>query len=216
MVEAVTACVEDARRVVHKGIGADADRDGLLRGRLEQRLLVALGHLLVTVDVDGRAVGLLAAVASPEGAAPGGPVCIVVLGVDAAVGDDVLVRVVHEASHAALVLFSVAVDELLLAERHELARLDGVDALHGASRRKRPARAARALVLDAGDGALREPVDRTLDLDVGVHEAAQARGAAGAAQQVRPQPQARLSKLILRQVGKLRQRHLRAAACGAA
>ena len=53
----------------------------------------------------------------------------------------------------------VAVDQLLLAELEELPRGEEVGALHGARRAERPARPARALHLDAGDGALVAPVE---------------------------------------------------------
>ena len=48
----------------------------------------------------------------------------------------------HESAAAAVVLGGVAVNQLLLAQADELPGNQGVDALHGAGRRKRPARAA--------------------------------------------------------------------------
>ena len=56
-----------------------------------------------------------------------------------------LVGIVHEAAAAARVLISVAVHELLLAQRLELASHDRVDALHTAGGGERPARAALPL-----------------------------------------------------------------------
>ena len=50
-----------------------------------------------------------------------------------------LERVAGEAAAAALVLGPVAVDELLLGQRHELLRRDEVGALDAGDRRERPA-----------------------------------------------------------------------------
>mmetsp|Transcript_41349 Transcript_41349/g.107072 ORF Transcript_41349/g.107072 Transcript_41349/m.107072 type:complete len:218 (-) Transcript_41349:110-763(-) len=105
---------------------------------------------------------------------------IVLLGVDAAVADDVLEGVVHEAALAAVVA-GVAVHQLLLAQRHHLAGEDLVDALDGAGGGERPARAALRLVLHLADGARLAPVHRGLRLHIGVHKGRL--GAAGARRQ---------------------------------
>jgi hypothetical protein len=88
---------------------------------------------------------------------------------DAAVLDDPLEGIVHQAAVATLVARGAgAVHQLLLGQRHELAGGDLVDALHGAGGGERPARAALALVLDGGHGALGHPIDGGGDRGGGV------------------------------------------------
>lgn len=71
------------------------------------------------------------------------------LGVETAVGDDVLEGVVHQTTVAALVaLLGGAVNKVLLGERNELASGLEVGTLEGAGGGERPARAALALVLE--------------------------------------------------------------------
>jgi len=64
---------------------------------------------------------------------------IVRLGSDPSVPLDVLERIVHEATVAALVVDVVAVHELLLRQRHQLPGPDLVYALHSRDGRERPA-----------------------------------------------------------------------------
>ena len=68
-----------------------------------------------------------------------GKIRIVGLGSDPSVPLDVLERVVHEATVAALVVDVVAVHELLLRQRHQLPGPDLVYALHSRDGRERPA-----------------------------------------------------------------------------
>ena len=73
---------------------------------------------------------------------------------------DVLEGEVHEAAAAAVVaILGRAVDEVLLGEGDELARLAEVLPLERARGGEGPAGAALALVLDRGHRALRPPVD---------------------------------------------------------
>mmetsp|Transcript_29073 Transcript_29073/g.86083 ORF Transcript_29073/g.86083 Transcript_29073/m.86083 type:complete len:204 (-) Transcript_29073:246-857(-) len=100
-----------------------------------------------------------------------GSVGIILLSINPTIADDELERIVHEATATALVLKSVALHELLLAERGELLRPDGVDALDRAGGRESPARTAHRLVLDLGYGILLAPVHLGREVDrVGVPE----------------------------------------------
>lgn len=64
---------------------------------------------------------------------------VIVLGVDAAIVDDEVEGVVHEAAIAALVVGRVAVHQLLLRQAYQLPRHDLVYALHCSNSRERPA-----------------------------------------------------------------------------
>ena len=75
------------------------------------------------------------------------------LGVNTAVLLDVVEGVLHESAHAA-VGGVVAVDDVLLAQRHQLAGLLEVLALERSSGAESPARAALALVLNTGNVSL--------------------------------------------------------------
>lgn len=66
---------------------------------------------------------------------------------------DVLKGKVHEAAAAAGVLLGVAVHQLLLAQAHQLAGADGVDALHRAHGREGPAGAALQRGTQGASGA---------------------------------------------------------------
>ena len=80
---------------------------------------------------------------------------VVLLELDAAVVLHELKGVVHEAPLAALVAVLVAVYEVLLRQRQQAARLQRVDALDGAGRGERPARAALAGRSVGGRGCIR-------------------------------------------------------------
>ena len=89
------------------------------------------------------------------------------LGVEAVVVPDVLEGEVHEAAAAAVVaVLGRAVDEVLLGEGDELARLAEVLPLERARGGEGPAGAALALVLDRGHRALLPPVDLGGGLEV--------------------------------------------------
>ncbi len=80
--------------------------------------------------------------------------------VDAVVVLDVLEGKVHEASLASMVaILHGAVDQVLFAERNELAGLAEVLTLQSAGGRESPARSTLTLVLHFGDGSLGPPVD---------------------------------------------------------
>ena len=76
------------------------------------------------------------------------------LGVNTAVLLDVVEGVLHESTHAA-VGGVVAVDDVLLTQRHELAGLLEVLALERSGGAESPAGAALALVLNTGNVALK-------------------------------------------------------------
>ena len=79
---------------------------------------------------------------------------------DALVLDDILERVIHETTVAALItLRNRAIYKLLLREADERAILQKPRALGRSRRREGPARAALLLVLYSRDGTLRGPID---------------------------------------------------------
>mmetsp|Transcript_34195 Transcript_34195/g.107831 ORF Transcript_34195/g.107831 Transcript_34195/m.107831 type:complete len:313 (+) Transcript_34195:696-1634(+) len=146
--------VEDTLGVHLEGhlVGFNGDGHGALGEGVHERGL-ALFHVDPGVDGGarhGRALGGLALLLD-------GDVRVVIEGAEAAVGLGELEGIVHEAAVAALV-HGVAVHEVLLREVHELAGLDGVGALDGGGGGEAPARAALALVLDLGHGAVLHPV----------------------------------------------------------
>merc|ERR1719498_1945179 len=135
-------------------VGLDGDGHRLLGHGGHHSVVRVLGDILVAGDGGHRL-----ARAGAAGAVLG-LVRVRLLGAKAAVGDDVLEGVVHEAAVAALVAVAAgAVHELLLGEAGELAGGDEGDALSRAGGGERPAGAALALVLDGGHGALGAPVD---------------------------------------------------------
>jgi hypothetical protein len=146
---------EHALRVELERLASRVDGHGhrLVRHRLGQRVLAAGRHSLVAVDRHDPPAPGPRAVAG----AVGGVVRVRGLGGDAAVGLDELEGVLHEPALAP-VLVRVAVDQLLLRQRHQAPRPDGVDALHGHHCGEGPAAAAAALVLDGRHRALLPPV----------------------------------------------------------
>lgn len=78
---------------------------------------------------------------------------VVLLRVYAAIADDELKGVVHEAAVAAIVPHTVAVNQHLLTQRLQLAGSNGAGPLHSTSGAEGPAGAAQQLVLDLrGEG----------------------------------------------------------------
>ena len=65
---------------------------------------------------------------------------------------------VHQPAAASLVLLAVAIDQLLNGEGLEIARVNEPSSLDGTNGREGPARAAHALILNLGDGALVDPI----------------------------------------------------------
>mmetsp|Transcript_2974 Transcript_2974/g.7195 ORF Transcript_2974/g.7195 Transcript_2974/m.7195 type:complete len:451 (+) Transcript_2974:1409-2761(+) len=135
-------------------VGLDGHGDRVLANRLDHGVLVARGNVLKSVDAHHQAVlpGRVTLALHPA-------VRVVLLGVEAVVLHE-LEGVVHDAALAAVVHRRVAVDQLLLAQRDQLAREHRVRAFHRARRREGPAAAAVALVLHRRDDALLAPVLR--------------------------------------------------------
>ena len=187
---------EDAVGVELEGLvaGVDGDGDGLVGDGLGERGLAVGRHVLVPVDHHQRRAPRADGVARSVG----GAVRVGGLGGDAAAVLDVLERVLHEPALAPAVVRRVAVDQLLLRQRHQPPRPDRVDALHGHHRGERPAAAALALVLDAGDRALAAPVDGAGEVaDALVHEPRERRrGEAVAAEVVGVGPGERGAELL--------------------
>uniref|UniRef100_A0A0A8Y7N5 Uncharacterized protein n=1 Tax=Arundo donax TaxID=35708 RepID=A0A0A8Y7N5_ARUDO len=157
--------------------GLDGDADGLVRECLDQRLLVVGRHVLVPGDGDHLLAGgggLVVAVALLH------EVRVGLLRAQAAAAGDVGEGVVHDAAVAAVVAVGAAVDELLLRQRRQVPRHDGVDALHRRHRREGPAATALPLVLHLRHRSLLPPVHR-LGHVVAAHAAVPEGAAAGAA-----------------------------------
>uniref|UniRef100_A0A804QXM7 Uncharacterized protein n=1 Tax=Zea mays TaxID=4577 RepID=A0A804QXM7_MAIZE len=148
---------EHALRVELERLAPRVDGHGhrLVRHRLGQRVLAAGRHHLVAVDHHDDASPAPGPIA--VAGAVGRAVRVRGLGGDAAEGLDELEGVLHQPALAP-VLVRVAVDQLLLRQRRQAARPDGVDALHGHHRREGPAASAVALVLHARHRALLPPV----------------------------------------------------------
>eukprot|EP01136_Pigoraptor_vietnamica_P008884 Opistho-1_new@44795 len=145
--------VRDTAEVELHGTGVDANRDGAVGGEPGSELCLVRGERLPARNRGGNVRRLERARALRA------LVGVVSLGHDTTLLLDKLVGVAGEAAVAALV-DRVAVNNVLLRERDELALLQEPLALEVACRAEGPARAALALVLDLRDGTLVAPVKR--------------------------------------------------------
>uniref|UniRef100_A0A0E9XXM5 Uncharacterized protein n=1 Tax=Anguilla anguilla TaxID=7936 RepID=A0A0E9XXM5_ANGAN len=148
--------------------GVDGDGDGAHRGHgLHQGALLPAGQVHEAGVVGGVVLGVVVArlIVSSQ-------VRVGLLGVQAAVVLDVLEGLVHEAAVAALVPFRPgALHQVLLAQRHQRARLPELLALHGASGAEGPAGTALTLVFHWSDVALLSPVNLARGLqEIGLQE----------------------------------------------
>mmetsp|Transcript_5108 Transcript_5108/g.16878 ORF Transcript_5108/g.16878 Transcript_5108/m.16878 type:complete len:288 (+) Transcript_5108:792-1655(+) len=133
----------------------DGNRDGILSDRSHERVLVVDWHVLVSGQHHGPGAHVLLAHA---GNARARSVRVLVLRAQRIALCDPFEGVVHETARAAVVAVCVALHQLLLGERDQLASGDGEAALDRPDGRESPARAAPRLVLDLGDRPLRDPV----------------------------------------------------------
>jgi hypothetical protein len=140
----------------------DGNGDGTNVGNsgLELRFR-ARGNIVVASDVGGNVLGVVLASLSLR------DVWVRSLSVNSAL-HDVLESIIHQTTVAASVSEARrAVDEVSLRQTNELASLESVLTLNGASGGERPARAALALVLDWSNNTLGSPVNASWEVDLG-------------------------------------------------
>mmetsp|Transcript_12237 Transcript_12237/g.34749 ORF Transcript_12237/g.34749 Transcript_12237/m.34749 type:complete len:342 (-) Transcript_12237:185-1210(-) len=162
--------IKNAPAVQLKGteVGFDGNRDGLVRGRLLQRNLVILWHILVSINrhhVATQSLHITLTVSFH--------VRIAALLVNAAVRKHKLKRKVHQAAVTPTVPRGITIDQHLLAEGLEFPRHNCIDALDRPRRRKCPATPAHALHLDGPHGPRIPPVHvlrQRISIHVRVHK----------------------------------------------
>jgi len=148
--------VVDASGVELEGVlrSIDGDASGTL-GNLGLKIrFAARGHIDVGSELRTAVGGVVLAGSILSGVRIGR------LGIDTAVGDDVLEGLGHETTVTTLVaLRTRAINQVLLGEADEGTSVEGMSTFKRTSSGERPARTALALVLDASDYALGPPVN---------------------------------------------------------